>query len=253
MNYENIQNELVSFLKNSLKETNCESFIVGLSGGIDSAVSLTLCSLVKDIKTYAFLMPTSISNKNNLEDAIQLCKKLGIEYEILNIENILDSYKLTLKNNLNKIRQGNLSARIRMSILYDKSAQLNGCVVGTSNLSERMLGYFTIFGDGACAFNPIGEFFKSDLFEFAKFLKIDEKFIKKAPSADLYDGQTDEDEFGFSYKQIDQVLKKIYFGNASNDELYKDFPKNLVDFILNKIEKNSFKLNQPKVAKIIYN
>lgn len=252
MNYQNITNNLLSFLKNSLRESSCESFLVGLSGGLDSALTLTLCSLIKDVKTHALLMPSAVSNKENLKDALALCEKEKVSYEVLNIEDILQAYKGTLQGEINARRLGNLAARIRMSLLYDISAQLNACVVGTSNLSERMLGYFTIFGDNACAFNPLGQLFKSDIFELAKYLNIDEALISKAPSADLFEGQSDEGDFGFSYKEIDEVLKRIYFGKASDKDLYENFKEDLVTFVLHRIKANSFKLQAIESAKIIY-
>ncbi|MBQ2430471.1 MAG: NAD(+) synthase, partial [Campylobacter sp.] len=123
-------------------------------------------------------------------------------------------------------------------------------VVGTSNLSERLLGYGTIYGDMACAFNPIGEIFKTEIFEFAKFLKIDNKIIKKAPSADLWDGQSDEKDLGYSYKNLDKVLAEIYDKNANLDDLKAKFGENLVNFVTTRIKTNKFKLIQPKIAKI---
>ena len=152
-----------------------------------------------------------------------------------------------------------------MSLLYDYSAAKRGVVVGTSNLSERMLGYGTIYGDLACAFNPIGEILKTDLFKFAKILCIDDAIIKKAPSADLWENQSDERELGYSYEILDSVLRDIFSHEAlrtkfrsgeqitANDLKYLQNSRHnqeLVKFIVRRILKNNFKLRAPAVARI---
>jgi len=186
-----------------------------------------------------------------LDDAINHCKKFDINYEICPIDKLIKTYeKIFLNKKISTHRIGNLSARIRMMVLYDLSEELDAVVVGTSNLSELMLGYGTIFGDLACAFNPIGEIFKTEIFEFAKFLKIDEKIISKKPSADLFEGQNDEQDLGYDYETLDKVLKKIYDDGLNFKELCKIFDESLVKFIISKIEQNSFKRRMPKIANI---
>lgn len=135
-----------------------------------------------------------------------------------------------------------------MNLLFDYSAQKNAVVVGTSNLSERILGYGTIYGDLACGFNPLGEITKTEIFEFAKYLKIPKNIIEKAPSADLWENQTDESDFGFTYEQIDKVIFEIFIKKQKDAK--EKFDKNLVDFVLNSYKKNSFKLKMPKIARI---
>ncbi|ASM40093.1 NAD+ synthase [Campylobacter sp. RM12327] len=247
-NYSDIHNKILNFLKLNLN--TAKNFIIGISGGLDSAVVATLCAKVSQKNTYALLLPTKISNVKNLEDGINLCKKLGINYKIISIEPILQAYKVSIDENLSNIRLGNLCARIRMSLLYDYSAKIGGFVVGTSNKSELMLGYGTIYGDMACAINPIGEIFKSDIFEFAKFLKIDKTFIEKKPSADLWENQDDESDLGYSYNELDIILKEISKNGISKVDLYNKFDKDLVDRVLYLVNKNSFKLHPPKIAKI---
>lgn len=249
MDFKNLENNLLNFLETNLKATSRKSFILGLSGGLDSAVVSTLCQKVAP--TYAKIMPTNSSNKSNLNDAINHCEKFNINYEILSIEPLIKTYKSLFENGeISAHRLGNLAARFRMITLYDFSQNLNAVVVGTSNLSELMLGYGTIYGDLACAFNPIGEIFKTEIFKFAKHLKIDEKIILKKPSADLFEGQSDEDDLGYSYEILDKVLIKIYDNDLKFDDLIKEFDENLVKFIFTKIEQNSFKRHMPKVANI---
>ena len=151
----------------------------------------------------------------------------------------------------NSLRIGNFSARLRMSVLYDISARENSLVVGTSNKSELLLGYGTIFGDLACALNPIGNIYKSDLFEFAKFLNITKNIIEKKPSADFYEGQSDEADLGYSYAKIDSLLKKMIDENRSKDELLAlGFEDEFIEDIKKRVKINEFKRKLPIIAKI---
>ena len=153
-----------------------------------------------------------------------------------------------------KLRIGNFSARMRMSVLYDISSREKSLVVGTSNKSELLLGYGTIFGDIACAINPIGEIYKSDEFEFAKLLGVPLSIINKAPSADLWEGQSDEAELGYSYKQMDDVLKLIVDENKSKEELLiLGVEEKLIDLLNYRIKSNAFKGKLPTIAKIRWN
>ena len=239
MDYTKLQKNLCNFIKNKSKNSN--GVVFGLSGGIDSALIATLCKISLNDKVLALLMPTKFSNKTNLDDALRLCEKLNLDYKIIYIDEILDSFIKTTQN-ITKLRIGNLSARIRMSLLYDYSALMGYLVVGTSNKSEIKLGYGTIYGDLACAFNPIGDIYKSDIFKFAKFLKIDDNFINKAPSADLWEGQSDESDLGFSYEKIDEVLKAI-----EDNKNLNIFDKNLVDMVINRLKNNAFKQKMPEI------
>ena len=248
MNYEKIQKEILNFLRDYLTKSRAKGFVLGLSGGLDSAVVATLCA--KITPTHGLLMPTNFSDKRHLKDALNLANFLGLNYEIIDISNILNSF--CMAGNLSpkdKIGYGNLAARTRMILLYNYSAKHDFLVVGTSNKSERMLGYGTIYGDMACALNPIGELFKSEIFDFARFLKIDENIINKAPSADLWENQSDESDLGYTYKELDAVLKMLCAG-VSDEILKEKFGENLVNFIKNRISKNSFKLKMPQLAKI---
>lgn len=248
-NYENLKNELVDFLNFHLKNSKLTGFTLGVSGGLDSAVVATLANF-SGVTTYALIMPTKFSNPKNIDDAINLCKKLKITYKVINIQPILDTFCNTLNENLTPLRLGNLSARVRMSLLYDHSSSKNTLVLGTSNKSEIMLGYGTIYGDMACAINPIGEIFKSDLFEFAKFLDIDKNIINKAPSADLWADQSDEADLGYSYKKLDEVLKFIDKNGKNLKKLNENFKDlELVSSVLNRVKRNEFKRKLPKIAR----
>lgn len=248
MNYQKLEKTLSEFLQINLKKSGLSNLVLGISGGLDSAVVAGICARNK-IPVFGLMLPNQKSNPQNLKDAKILCENLKIPYEIIFIDEICDSF-LQKVGEISKLRFANFVARIRMNLLFDYSVQKNAIVVGTSNLSERILGYGTIFGDLACGFNPLGEITKTEIFEFAKFLNIDENIIKKAPSADLWENQTDESEFGFTYKQIDQVIFEIFIKKNSKKLAEKKYGKEIVNFVLNSYKKNKFKLKMPKIAKI---
>lgn len=252
MNFKNLHDEIAEFIVKQSKKIGTKNLVVGMSGGLDSAVVGAICAGIcaKDdtLNTHAIMLPTKTSNSKNLKDAISHCESFHIPYEIISIQGFVDEF-LRINPNSSKLRIGNFVARIRMNMLYDYSAKIDGVVIGTSNLSERMLGYGTIWGDLACAFNPIGEILKSDIFEFAKFLKINNDIIAKAPSADLWEGQSDEGDLGYSYFEIDKVLREIKNGR-SFESLNGEFNSKIIEFIKDRMEKNSFKLAMPPVAKI---
>ena len=245
----NIKQNLISFLKEEVLKTGLKKVTLGLSGGLDSAVVAVLCKEVFDDNLNCVLMPSQYSSKSSVEDAIELCKKFGIKHEIVSIEPMLSAY---LKNmGENSLRIGNFSARLRMSVLYDISARENSLVVGTSNKSELLLGYGTIFGDLACAINPIGDIYKSDLFEFAKYLGVNDSIVNKAPSADFFEGQSDEADLGYSYAKIDSLLKNMIDENRSKDELLAlGFEDEFIETIKKRVKINEFKRRLPIVAKI---
>lgn len=250
INYSNIKNKLINFLQDYLSKSGANGFLLGVSGGLDSAVVATLCKHAAPNSTYALLMPTSTSSRANLDDAYALCKTLEINHKVINLDNILNAYKTTLDIK-NHHRLGNIMARIRMSLLYDASFNINALVVGTSNKSELMLGYGTIYGDLAYALNPIGELYKSEIFEFAKFLQIDEKIINKAPSADLFEGQSDEADLGYSYAVLDKVLEFIEVNGDNYENLIKNFNDELlINTVLKRVNSSEFKRRMPIIAKI---
>ena len=216
---------------------------MGLSGGIDSALVATLCKKALKDEVFALLMPTQHSNEANLKDALKLCEDLNLKYKIINIETILQAF-LKESEMTNQIRTGNYAARIRMSLLYDYSALKNYLVVGTSNKSELMLGYGTIYGDLACAFNPIGKLYKSEIYTLAKYLNLDVNFLQKAPSADLWENQSDEEDLGFSYTLIDEGLRAL----EKNDTLQiSKLNPRLISMLQRRTKQNAFKRVMPPI------
>ncbi|CAM3515202.1 NAD+ synthase [Arcobacter aquimarinus] len=248
-NWKKIKEDLIFFLKNEVSNAGLNKVTVGLSGGLDSAVVAVLCQEAFKENLNCVLMPSQFSSQSSIDDAIELCEKFDIKYEIISIEPMVSSF---IKNmNEDKLRIGNFSARMRMAVLYDVSSREKSLVVGTSNKSEILLGYGTIFGDTACAINPIGEIYKSDEFEFAKILGVTDAILNKAPSADLWEGQSDEAELGHTYKQMDDLLKLMIDENKSKEELIKlGFEEEFIDKINHRVKANAFKGKLPTIAKI---
>lgn len=249
IDWQSVKIQLINFLKDELTKTGLKKVTVGISGGLDSAVVAVLCKEAFGENMSGVLMPSQYSSNSSEDDAIELCDKFNINYEKVEIAPMVESYLPNM--NQDKMRIGNYSARVRMSVLYDISARDCSIVVGTSNKSEILLGYGTIFGDIACAINPIGEIYKSDEFEFAKFLGVPESILNKKPSADLWEGQSDEDELGYTYKQMDDVLKQIVDKKVTKDEAVKNgFDEKLIDMLEYRIKSNAFKGKLPVIANI---
>ena len=249
MKWSNLEKYLVNFLKEETFKTGLKGAVLGVSGGIDSAVVAVLAKKAFKENIKAILLPSQFSSENSIKDALELCKKFDISYEIIEIKDIINGYKEN-KNSSN-LRVGNFSARVRMAILFDQSAKYNSLVLGTSNKSELLLGYGTWYGDLASAINPIGDIYKSEIFEFAKYLGVPESIIKKPPSADLWEGQSDEKELGYTYKEIDKVFYELIENRLSPQEVIsKGFDEKLVLKLDNLIYKNQFKRKMPIIAKI---
>jgi len=250
VNFQSIKKQLQDFLKTEVSNTGLNKVVVGISGGLDSAVVAVLCKEVFKDNMLGVLMPSKYSSQSSIDDAKELCEKFDIDYEIVNISSMVDGYFSNIKD-ASSLRIGNLSARMRMSVLYDISARDNSLVVGTSNKSELLLGYGTIFGDIACAINPLGEMYKSDEFEFARYIGVTNAIINKKPSADLWEGQSDEEELGYSYETMDKVLKQLVDNNKSKTELINEgVDEKLISMLEYRIKANAFKGKLPIIAKI---
>lgn len=249
MSHDNIKSQLIDFLKIEVKKTGLNNVIVGISGGLDSAIVAILCKEAFGENMRGVLMPSHYSSDASIADAKELCEKFNIEYEVIPIAPMVEAFE----NNMDKdkLRIGNFSARMRMSVLYDRSAKYNSIVVGTSNKSELLLGYGTIFGDVACAINPIGEMYKSYEYDFGNFLGVPKSILTKKPSADLWEGQSDEDELGYTYAVMDEVLKLIVDEKLSREEILEGgVEEKLYDMLVYRIKANEFKGKLPTIANI---
>ncbi len=246
--YAGIRDYLVAFLKDEVEKTGLKNVVIGLSGGLDSAVVAVLAHKAFGERLLCIKMPSQFSSQSSLDDADELIQKFGLRSETRAISKLLDAYDV---KGMSALRVGNLSSRFRMVNLYDVSARESALVLGTSNKSELMLGYGTLYGDLASALNPIGDLYKTEVFDLAKEIGVPDSIINKAPSADLWEGQSDENELGYTYVELDGVLKRYVEQRACKDEIIQDgYSKVLVDMVVNKIYFNQFKRRMPLIAKL---
>ncbi|HLT24180.1 MAG TPA: NAD+ synthase [Ignavibacteria bacterium] len=251
LNNKYVEQILTGFLYDETHRIGMSKAVIGLSGGIDSAVSAVLAARAFGPENvHCILMPHKVSSKESITHAELLVDQLGVHSEIVDITSMTDAYTGT-NGDLSLLRKGNVMARMRMIVLYDKSAELNALVIGTSNKTELLLGYSTIFGDSASAINPIGDLYKTQLRDLARHLDIPQEIINKKPSADLWAGQTDEGELGFTYEEVDQYLFQKVDERRSEDELRKmGFDEKFMTRIDNLIKRNQFKRLPPLIAKL---
>ncbi|QYR56638.1 NAD+ synthase [Fusobacterium vincentii] len=251
LNLKEVHNELVEFLRENFKKAGFSKAVLGLSGGIDSAlVAYLLRDALGKENVLAIMMPYKSSNPDSLNHAKLVVEDLKINAKTIEITDMIDAYFKNEKD-ASSLRMGNKMARERMSILFDYSSKENALVVGTSNKTEIYLGYSTQFGDSACALNPIGDLYKTNIWDLSRYLKIPNELIEKKPSADLWEGQTDEQEMGLTYKEADQVLYRMLEENKTVEEILAEgFNKDLVDNIVKRMNRSEYKRRMPLIAKI---
>lgn len=235
--------KIIKEIRKYFQENNFKKAVIGLSGGIDSSLSAKLVAdAIGKENVHGIMMPVrGLSSDDNIKDAADMCRLIGISYSVIYINDFIKDFeKLEWQS---KIAKMNTASRIRAVILYHYANTHNALVIGTSNKTEMMLGYFTKYGDGAVDIEVIGSMLKTDELELARYLKIPEKIIRKTPTAELYHGQTDEDELGATYKEIDEMLGKI--------EKKQKLPNSaLVKKILKRIKGNEHKRNVPFLVKL---
>jgi NAD+ synthase len=202
---------IMTFIKQKLNESKAEGVVIGLSGGLDSAVVTKLCSdALGSNKVLVLIMPESATSKEDLKDALGLASALNVEYRTIDISEMVEGVKnLLAPQELDNKAMGNIKARCRMILLYIHANLENRLVMGTSNKSELLTGYFTKFGDGGADFSPIGDLYKTQIQDLAKELDIPDNIIAKPPSAGLWEGQTDECELKIRYQDLDSILHGI--------------------------------------------
>jgi len=243
-----------TFIQEQFKAIGAECAILGLSGGIDSALVafLTADALGPD-RLRTFILPYRTSAPTSRTDALSVATALGCSVEEIPISAALDAVEAALPGgeSLSPIRRGNIAARLRMITLYDQSARYNGLVMGTGNKTEAMIGYTTIHGDAACAINPIGDLYKSHVRALAAHLGVPSGIITKAPSADLWPGQTDEGEGGFDYPTLDRILLRLVDQGKSVDSIVAEgFDGELVARVVSMMSQSQFKRQMPPFPKI---
>lgn len=246
-----VRKALVDFVRREVDKAGFQKGVVGLSGGVDSAVVTALgAEALGPSNLLAVLMPYKTSSPDSVRDSQAVAAKLGIQSEFVDISPMVDAY-LSRYPEMDNIRRGNVMARQRMIVLYDLSARENALVLGTSNKTERLLGYGTLYGDTACAINPLGNLYKTQVWQLAEALDIPREIIEKKPSADLWPGQTDEGELGFSYKLVDQLLFHMIDKQMEMDHLLKlGFEKELTIKVQTLVRRNEFKQRPSLIAEL---
>ena len=242
---------LVEFLRDETVNAGFRKGVIGLSGGVDSAVTAILLTeaLGKD-NVLALLLPYRTSSPQSISDARLVASNLGIRSETIDISPMVDAY-LQSRGEVGSVRAGNVMARQRMIVLYDVSAKEQALVIGTSNKSELLLGYGTLFGDLASAINPLGDLYKTQVWQLAESLSVPRGIIDKKPSADLWAGQTNEGEFGFTYDRVDQLLYLMIDERRTNDDLRAaGFEDAFIERVRSMIMKSQFKRRPPVIAKV---
>jgi NAD+ synthase len=242
---------IAEFIRGQLRQAGFERTVVGLSGGIDSAVvAFLVAEAIGAERLFAVLMPYRTSSPSSRSDAEAVVARLGCASEVVDISPMVDAF-FANDPDASSLRRGNFMARQRMAVLYDRSVTWSGLVVGTGNKTESLIGYTTLFGDSACAFNPIGDLYKSQIRQMAEALGVPEAIIRKAPSADLWPGQTDEAEADISYPVLDRLLFWRVDKRRSVDEVVAmGFERALVERVDRMIAGSEFKRQVPPIAKL---
>jgi NAD+ synthase len=240
------------FIRAQLDQAGFDKALLGLSGGIDSAlVAYLVAEAIGAENVLAVLMPYRTSSPDSRGDAEEVVRRLGCATDLVDISDIVDAYFDDGRDDAAPLRRGNFMARARMMVLYDHSVTWGGLVVGTGNKTETLIGYSTLWGDSASAFNPIGDLYKSQVRQLSADVGVPTTIINKAPSADLWPGQTDEEEVGFSYAEVDRILFRLVDKRWTLDEVAADgFDAELVQRVDRLVAGSEFKRQVPPIAKV---
>lgn len=242
---------LVSFIHEEICKTGLKAGILGLSGGIDSALVVFLAAEALGAENvHAICMPYRTSNPQSEAHARIVADACGVNFSVIPITPMIDSYFEQFPE-ADNMRRGNKMARERMTVLFDHSALHSALVLGTSNKTELLLGYGTLYGDMASALNPIGDLYKSQVWQLSEELGIPREVIDKKPSADLWAGQTDEQELGFTYREVDELMYRLVDLRMTDEELLKEgFAGDFIAKIRKMIMNSHFKRRLPIIAKV---
>jgi NAD+ synthase len=242
---------LTGFLKSEITRAGFSRAVVNLSGGLDSALSCALAveALGPD-NVLALRLPYRTSSPDSLEHAQLVIEQFKVRSETLEITEMVDAL-ISRDPEMSNTRKGNIMARARMIVLYDWTEAFKGLAVGTSNKTEILLGYTTLWGDSVAAINPIGDLYKTQIRQLSRAMGIPSVIIDKPPSADLWLGQTDEGELGFTYDEVDQLLYLLVDQRYSLEECVEaGFERSFVERVANRVRRSQFKRMLPPIAKL---
>ncbi len=242
---------LVTFIREEVASAGVANAVLGLSGGVDSAVACALAArALGPDRVLGVLLPYKASSPESLTDALEVARQTGVRTEKIDITPMAEPY-ITGNGDIRNVRKGNIFARLRMTVLYDLSARERALVIGTSNKTELLLGYGTLHGDMASAINPLGDLYKTQVWQLARHLDIPGNVISKNPTADLWEGQTDEAELGFTYREADELLYYMIDERRSDTELGKrGYAASFIEEVRERVRKNQYKRRMPLIAKL---
>lgn len=236
---------IVHFIQQQVAGAGKKNLVVGLSGGIDSALTAALSVRAIGAKhVTGVMLPYKDSHPDSLADAVTVAEQLGIRYHVFEITPMVDGYFKTYHPDADPLRRGNFMARQRMCVLFDLSAKLDALVAGTGNKTELMIGYVTQHGDGACAFEPLGQLYKTEVWALSETLGLPRCVIDKKPTADLWEGQTDEGELGMTYATLDEILFRMLVLKETQP---KGFSVPQIEKVKGLITRSEFKRRMPPV------
>ncbi len=242
---------LTSFIRDAVETSGTQGVVVGLSGGIDSSLSAALAArALGPERVHGFLLPYRTSSPESERDARAVAEHLGIPHRVIDISPMVDAY-FEMEPDAPADRRGNKMARERMTILFDQAKKLDALVLGTSNKTEILLGYSTVFGDNASSLNPLGDLYKHQIWQLSRHLGLPAEVIDKAPSADLWPGQTDEEELGFSYETADEVLYLLFdLGLRPEEVAARGYEERVVRRIVSLEQRFRFKRRLMLIARL---
>lgn len=242
---------LIEFIQTEIQRAGFEKAVIGVSGGVDSALSCVLTArALGPENVLALFLPYATTSAESQQHAQAIIESTGVKSETLPITPMVEPLLTTIPED-EQVRRGNIMARMRMIVLYDRSVSFNGLVIGTGNKTEILLGYTTLYGDSACAINPLGDLYKTQVRQLARALTIPAEIIEKPPSADLWSGQTDEGELGFTYEEVDRLLVLLVDNRYDVEACVgAGFKRKFVETILERIRQNQFKRLMPPIAKL---
>lgn len=245
-----VRSWLVKFLRAECSRARgIDKAVIGLSGGVDSAVVAYLCAeAFGPQNTYVIRLPYKISSKESLDHAQMVSDDLGLQSRTIDISSMVDGYVDSAEADISSSRLGNVCARARMIVLFDQSAKLGALPIGTGNKTERLFGYFTWHADDSPPINPLGDLFKTQVWQLARELGVPEVIINKPATADLIQGQTDEGDFGITYEKADVILHYFTQGCTRNKLMDMGFPRAEVELACNKVDGTHWKRRSPTVA-----